>query len=185
MRAGFLIVVCFLAACSGGVDQRVADGPSAATVPPVVLATDVPAKVGELLAASETDSCGICVREKQEDAIGMAGKLFVPGALVEADPGHMLRRLAGGDMELYFGTAEETAPDITFRFHSRDENLVGIRPEDYSDQELVAAVLAAEPGAAVPVRLEVIRFEYGDAPAILFDAHLNRLQVQCKLVAWP
>lgn len=177
-----LPLILFLAACASGAADRPGPVPSVPGGPVVVHATEFPDEITGLLSAAEADSCGVCVREKRADAFEIAGVWFAPGYLVDAGASTGWYLLASEDQELYFGEPGEATPRLSFRFHTQDDHLVGIAPEDFTDPDLAARILARPPGEPGTEVLEVVRFAYGDGESFHFDEAKNRVQVQCRIL---
>ncbi len=185
MKRATLLLLLAIVACASGPDGRTGPGsdPSHPPGPPTILAaSDFPEEITGLLSAAEADSCGVCIREKRAEAFEIADEWFAPGTRVRIEGEEGWRVLSGGEMELYFGPASETAPGLSFRFHTADAHLVGIEPEDFTDPELAARILARPPEELGGEMLEVIPFVYGDGASFLFDSTQNRLQVQCRIL---
>jgi hypothetical protein len=125
----------------------------------------------------------VCIREKRADAFALADEWFTPGTRVQSTAQSGWRVLPGGEQELYFGSPEERLPTLSFRFHTDSDHLIGIRPDQYTDEDLARRILALPPGESRTETLEVIPFAYGDGASFLFDEEQNRLQVQCRVLA--
>jgi hypothetical protein len=175
-------LLLLLAACASSAPDRPAPRAVEPGGPVIVDADGFPPEITGLLTTAEADSCGVCVREKRAEAFELAELWFAPGHFVEpgATPGWRL--LPGGEAELYFGDTGETSPRLSFRFHTEDDHLVGISPEDYTDPQLAVRILERPAGTPGTETLEVIRFAYGDGESFLFDEATNRLQVQCRVI---
>lgn len=176
------IPLLLLGGCASGATEL--EGPRAAAPgePVVVHPREFPAEITGRLSAADADSCGVCEREKRAEAFELAALWFAPGHRVRVDDQRGWRRLAGGEQELYFGPADESAPRLSFRFHTVDDHLVGIAEADFTDSRLAARVLARPPGAVGDETLEIVAFDYGDGESFLFDEAANRLQVQCRIL---
>jgi hypothetical protein len=179
MRPILILSLLTLAACSTAHDSRPT---SRAEFPGVLASEDFPEEVTQLLTAAEADSCGVCIREKRADAFALADEWFAPGTRVQSTAQTGWHVLPGGDHELYFGAPDERLPTLSFRFHTESEHLIGIQPDQYTDEDLARRILARPPGESGTETLEVIPFAYGDGASFLFDEEQNRLQIQCQVL---
>lgn len=172
-----LALLVLASGCSGGDDVPSTGAPTGGA-PRTLAAHEIPTEIGALLSASASDSCGVCEREKQADAFALADTWLPPGTVVRPAPGTPLRVIEATDHEVAVSAATKAPPRLTFRFHTRDEHLIGIDPTDFTDDAVAAAVLD---GSARDVELVVVPFAYGEGPGFLFDAEQRRIQVQCRV----
>ena len=87
--------------------------------------------------------------------------------------------------ELYRITGEngeEMFPLLTFRFHTKDEHLVGILEEDFTDNKFVQKYRKRTEGRQFNGKIVIIKYQYGDGPAFNYYQALNRVQVHCKIL---
>ncbi|HKK71450.1 MAG TPA: hypothetical protein VKA86_09555 [Candidatus Krumholzibacteria bacterium] len=173
MRFSMLVAIALVAGCGGSAPEV----PVRTAEPGVVRADEIPGEIAELLTASTTDSCGVCVREKRAEVLEIARRWFPPGTRVVPVDARPLRVVDGGEMELAFDTGDVVP--LSFRVHTADEHLIGIAAEDFTEPALAERVLG---GSVQDVALEVVPFAYGDGPGFLFDTVTNRLQIQCRAV---
>lgn len=171
-----------LAGCASSSTVPAAPDPDP-SLPRLIRAEDIPAKIFELLSAHEDDDCGICVRDRQEEAVEIAAALFVPGTRIRGEGERTFRVLAGGRLELYFPAVADSVPRVTYRIHGAGSSLVGIRPGDLTAPEAVASIRTWPSDRPWSGTLEVVPFAYGDADALLLDEVAGRLQVQCRVVS--
>ena len=172
-----LVVLIVLLGCGGrdvGPAKDLAPGEAL-----VLTSREIPPDITALLSASAADSCGVCERENQADAFAVAEAWFAPGTVVRPVDGAPLRVLEAADHEVTFAPDDTTTARLSFRFHTADEHLIGIAPEDYTEADLAAAVLA-DP-TAQPIELVVVPFDYGEGAGFLFDTVRRRIQVQCRI----
>lgn len=175
--ARLLLIGVVLLGCGG---QDVGPSTGSPGEPLVLTAREVPPDIATLLSTSASDSCGVCERENQADAFELTDAWLAPGTIVRPTADRPLRVLDVADHELVLAApADTTTPRLTFRFHTSDEHLIGIAPEDFTDAALADAVLAD--ASRREVELVVVPFAYGEGAGFLFDASRRRIQVQCRL----
>jgi len=78
---------------------------------------------------------------------------------------------------------EQSLPLLTFRFHTRDDHLVGISPADFTEEDIVNEYRSAPPGTVFEGTVEPILFRYGDGPTFSYSASREVVQIHCRLRA--
>ncbi len=147
---------------------------------------ELPEEPLRLIALSATDPCPICAQQTREIAFQMFEQRFHAGSmLTTTDSCRLVRTTSSEDNELDLSCDSATKgslAQLTFRFHTAANHLVGISPSDFTEDNIVSEFLSAPPGAVFEGILETILFRYGEGSTYNYSARRGGIQVHCRLL---
>lgn len=150
----------------------------------------------QLLAESSVDPCSICSRQARNKAFQTLNAELWPGRIVKTRTDCLFMRAkttrenelapacypAGAQVKSKEAQGRAYLPQVTLRFHTSGQHLVGIAEKDSTVDEIMAEYSSAPAGTLFSGVLEIIEFKYGDGPTFNYYPTSNELQVHCRLL---
>jgi hypothetical protein len=161
---------------------------------PTARAFDLPDEALKLLAQASVDPCSICAKEKSKKAFALLEKVYAPGTVISTDANCRLVKPSSADeldltitcypSEVFMQqlSGEEAPPRLVFTFSTEAKHLVGIRPKDFTSDEIARSYAEAKPGTVFEGRLEVAAYKYGDGKGFNYFGERGRLQIHCRVL---
>ena len=146
-------------------------------------ALDLPEEAFQLLAESASDPCSICAEETRKKAFQVLDDAFKPGRILKSN--HLcqfMRTDACGENELVLTCYLTSPPLLTFRFHTAEKHLVGIRATDFTEKRFASEYCSVATGTHFEGALEIIAYRYGDGPSYNYYCAGNHIQVHCRIL---
>lgn len=187
----FLFVALYwMAGCGASTKER----------PSLALHDGMPREARALLTKSAADSCSICAKEFRRKAYQVLENAYPAGTIVLTDSTTAFSRIPDSPNELvlakFMPVDEEflgddnpsgtpvhaPVPQLSFRFHTPSDHLVGVSPLDMTEVGLAKVVHDAPGGATFEGVLQVVAFAYGDGSTFLDNASAHRIEVHCKIL---
>lgn len=146
-------------------------------------ALDLPEEAFRLLAESASDPCSICAEDTREKAFQGLNVAFKPGRIFKSNQlCQFMRTDACGENELVLTCYITSSPLLTFRFHTAEKHLVGIRTSDFTEKRFASEYCSGTTGTRFEGALEIIEYRYGDGPSYNYFCSGNHIQVHCRIL---
>lgn len=150
----------------------------------------IPIPALRLLAQSTTDPCTICRQKLQKQAFTLLSKEIYPGKKITFENTCLLvktKNCTANEFEAADGSAfsadnKDAMPLVVYKFYTQQHNIVGISPEDYTDDSVETLYNSLGRDARAEAELIVIPYKYSDNPAAIFIPKRNTLVIHCKIV---
>ncbi len=159
-------------------------------------ATEIPRLAFKMLIDSELDSCPMCAKKTQTEALSILNRKYKVGRTLrgtelcgfnrikECGPNEFVLSCYN-KRELYVSPRDKIRryfPMLIFRFHTENKNLKGIAKDDFTDERFSRLIKGNKRGAVFNGEIQIIGYQYGDGPAYNYFSKKNQIQVHCRIL---
>ncbi len=141
---------------------------------------------------SRKETCSVCIDNLREEAFGILTESMRPYTRLSAGKNcPLVFSKDDGEPEFQPVCYAEISdpsdrasdlPVLIFRFHTRDRHMIGISPEDFTNDTIADFIFSAPRDAVFHGVIELVPFRYGDGPTFIYFDETNRLAIQCRIL---